>query len=130
MATNATVVRKLYASTTASTNDAAHIDILADSYLVAIDFSGSAVAATTGDRVIVELSTGSVAQATTNDTVGPFFYGSYSFAMTTSGVNVATNKAVSGIRLFFARGSRLYLHSTQAGTNAFISEVVLHFLYA
>lgn len=130
MATNATIVRKLYGSSTASTNDLAHIDILADSYLVAVQNSGSAVAGTAGDRVISELSTASVAQATSSDTVGPFFYASYSYAVTTSGANAAINPSVSGLRMFFPRGTRIYLHTTQSGTNAFINEFILHFLLA
>ena len=118
--------RSLYAATAASTNDAAHIDITVDAWIIGIDWAISVAAGATGDRVDTECSVQSVAAATTNDGMGIISRCSYCYTVTTSGATVPVNKFVGPTKLYLPAGTRVYLHTTQAGTSSTRIGCTLH----
>jgi len=124
---NPTVIRRLYGSSTASTNDLAHLDIVSDSILTGIDISISAITATGGDRVQLEISTASICQATTNDCQGVLANADYSYVAGAAGATVnCQNKFCGPTGVFIPRGTRIYMSTLQAGTSATRCTVNLH----
>lgn len=114
---NPTVIRRLYGSSIASTNDLAHIDIVSDSMLTGVDISMSCVAAVGGDRVRLEVSTASICQGTTNDCQGVIANCDFACVVGAAGPqNTFANKQVGPFAVFIPRGTRLYLSTLQAGT--------------
>jgi hypothetical protein len=121
-------VRRAYGSSTATTNDLAHFDVPSDAVLIGIDFSMSVLTSTAGDRVRLEAATSSVCQATTNDCNGVLGNADYN-PLATSSQNAATNKWLGPLNIFIPKGSRIYIHTIQAGTSATQCTVNFHLVY-
>jgi hypothetical protein len=121
----ATLVRRLYGASTASTNDLAHIDVVSDAVIVGIDWSISTVSFATGDRVAAEISTSSVCQGTSNDCGGVI--SNCDLACGVVGAPAAmVNKFVGPTGIFVPRGTRIFLSTLQAGTSSTQIRINLH----
>lgn len=116
--------RSLYAASAASTNDLAHIDVLVNSTLVAVDMSIDSAVPTAADRLALELSTASVAQSTTNDAQG--ILAITPFTCATAVGQFSANNFKSPMSIFIPAGTRIFLHTTQTGTTSTRCRATLH----
>jgi len=119
----------LYAAVAATTNDAAHLDIMESKTLCGVDFevhttSGSLAA---NDMVQYQLSFNSTYQAT-NDANGVIANVASNTNFTTSGaVCPAQNKWCGPMAIGVRTGDRIYLHAVEGGGSSWLCQCVLHF---
>lgn len=126
-----TITRKLYGSSTATTNDLAHIDLPFGMFLVGLGIDIVPTGPSNTDALIAEVSVSSNGQQNVNDAQGVLGNASYAAALITSGIaNIAVNTWNAAIAVFLPAGTRVYLHTYQVGTNATKVLVNLHFLPA
>lgn len=125
---NQTITRRIFGTTTGSTNDLAHIDIPYDAWLTAIILGIAPSAFTTADRVYCEISTSSVGQSATNDALGILGHGELAGVVVTSGSIVGVTIVVAPIRLWIPRGTRIYMHTAQNGSSSTVCRADLHLM--
>jgi hypothetical protein len=129
MRNSQTLVRRMYAASSSTTNDLAHIDLPFACLLVAIDISIQPTVWANSDAVTAELSVSSVGAPITNDAQGILANCAYSYQFTTSGgAQTGVNKTINGIAILLPAGTRVYLHSLQNGTSATRITINLHLL--
>lgn len=119
--------RKLYASVTASTNDAAHIDMLRSGRLRCIQLTAAASGvASAADLLDVELSFNSTSQVTTNDANGVLAQMHCVTSLTTSGALMATCTVAIPTDIPVKSGDRIYINVVESGTGTWKIAAVLH----
>lgn len=116
---------KLYAASTTSANALASVIIQRDGYIHGISGQMHIDNVVDNHYVIAELSFNSVAQATTNDTIGPIcemreFHNVGAAGSFRSG----TGLSLGGLGIPVKAGDRLYLHTTSTVVNSYISYYV------
>lgn len=119
----------MYAATSSTANDLAHIDLPFACLLVAVQLAIQPTAWANNDAVTVELSLSSVGAPITNDAQGVLATACYSYEFTTSGAaQTGVNSNISGMAILLPAGTRVYMHSLQAGTSSTRLFANLHML--
>jgi hypothetical protein len=125
--TNQTITRKLYGSSTATTNDLAHIDLPFACRLIGVQMGVIPAAVSNSDSVKLEVSTASVGQVTTNDAQNVLCMAFFAYTLATSGATQpGVNSFVGPLSMALPAGTRVYLHTVQSGTNATGCTAILH----
>lgn len=115
-----TKVYKLYANTATSSNAAASIIVQRDGYIHAIAGNMAADNTADGSSFLAELSTQSVSQATTNDTLGVLFaLREYHNSGAAGTFLSGKSSSVSGLAIPVKAGDRLYLNTSQTAVNLY-----------
>lgn len=124
---NNTITRRIYGSSTATTNDLAHIDVGYRCRLVGYLLSLTSLAIINTDSVRMQLSVSSVGALTTNDPQGVLAELSNNYFVTTSGGgNMAVISTLSGLAIVLPAGTRVYIHTLQVGTSACACVAILY----
>ena len=116
---NPITIRRLYASTTATTSDAAHIDIPYGCRIVGLDLTSTAAVGANGDQTVLEISTASIGQPQLSDAGGILANLGMSYVLATNGAaNLSANKYVGPTGITLPPATRIYLHVYQVGSSA------------
>lgn len=121
--------RKLYASISATSNDAAHLDVQRSGVIRMVQWciTNSTAAPAAGDYVLAELSFSSTAQTATSDAVGILSMATGDSNFTTSGNGFSGLVASVGPTAIPVRqGDRLYLNAVEAGSSTWLVSVIIH----
>lgn len=114
-----TLTRKIYGSSTSTTNDLAHLDIGYRCRLVAMSLVLSEATPGTTDNCRAQLSVASTGSLAVNDPQGVLAEAAVGFILSTSGVgNPTANFSLTGLSIILPAGTRIYLHTLQVGTAA------------
>jgi hypothetical protein len=121
-----TIVRSIYASSAATTNDLAHIDIGYSCKVVGVAVLLDPTALAAYDAVLLEVSTASTGQQATNDAQGVIARSAYRVGTTTVGFPFSGSSWQGPMAIDIPAGTRIYIHTVQAGTSATRCSILLH----
>lgn len=122
-----TIVRSIYASSATTTNDLAHIDIGYSCKLVGVSTVIDPTTLVALDAVLLEVSTASTGQQTTNDAQGVLARTNYRAGANTNSVAAPAPTSWAGpMAIDIPAGTRVYIHSLQNGTTPTRVSVLLH----